>query len=318
MRAGKSFCLCLAAAALVFSGLSWCCAAQDPEGRASASDQNASRDGDSIVLTVEGVSHTQADFSRYLVRTAGEEASQLSEAALSRLFDSFLEEKLLLAEALDWVDGLEPAEKESLISQGGGRIPEDRQLIEIWARILTKDLMAAPEEIASYYEEHKRDFLKPARVRVSQILVASENKAVQALDMIKDADESRFREVARQMSIGVEADKGGAMGVFELGQLPSEMETVIFALQEGESSRIVESAYGYHVFRLDAKYPPELVSETEASLEIEEKILESKYQAHLASHFASLRDRLDWRAETGNLFFTYQTGMIHELRNEHE
>jgi parvulin-like peptidyl-prolyl isomerase len=312
MKTGMSFSVHLAAAALVCSVLVWGCAAQDPEGRASVSDPNASRDGESIVLLVEGISYTQADFTRYVTRNTGEEASQLSEAVLSRLFDSFLEEKLLLAEALDWVDGLDPAEKESLISQGGGRIPEDWQLIEIWARILTKDIMVAAEEITSYYEEHKRDFLKPARVRVSQILLASENKAVQALDMIKDLDESRFREVARQMSIGVEADKGGAMGVFELGQLPSEMETVIFALQEGESSRIVESAYGYHVFRLDTKYPPELVSEGEASLEIEETILESKYQAHLASHFASLRERLDWKAETGNLFFTYETGIIHE------
>lgn len=307
MRAGRSFCVHLAVAVLACAGLFWCCAVQDPEGRASASDSNGSRDGESVVLSIEGVSYTQADFTRYVARSTGEEASQLSEAVLSRLFDSFLEEKLLLAEALDWVERLDPAEKESLVSQGGGRIPEVRQLLEIWARILTKDITVAPEEITAYYAEHKRDFLKSARVRVSQILLATENRAVQALDMIKDSGEPRFREVARQMSIGVEADKGGAMGVFELGQLPSEMETVIFALQEGESSRIVESAYGYHVFRLDAKYPPELVSEGEASLEIEDAILENKFQAHLASHFASLRDRLDWRAETGNLSFTYIT-----------
>jgi parvulin-like peptidyl-prolyl isomerase len=118
------------------------------------------------------------------------------------------------------------------------------------------------------------------------------------------------------MSTGVEADKGGVMGVFELGQLPTEMETVIFALQEGESSRIVESAYGYHVFRLDAKYPPELVTEEEAAGEIADTILEDKYQAYLAAHLASLRDRMDWRAETGNLFFTYEPGIIQ--RNEHE
>jgi parvulin-like peptidyl-prolyl isomerase len=272
---------------MVCAGLFWCCAGQDPEGRASASDSNGSQDGESVVLSVEGVSYTQADFTRYVTRSTGEEASQLSEAVLSRLFDSFIEEKLLLAEALDWVDRLDPAEKESLVSQGGGRIPEVRQLLEIWARILTKDITVAPEEITAYYAEHKRDFLKSARVRVSQILLATENRAVQALDMIKDSGEPRFREVARQMSIGVEADKGGAMGVFELGQLPSEMETVIFALQEGESSRIVESAYGYHVFRLDAKYPPELVSEGEASLEIEDAILENKFQAHLASHCSS-------------------------------
>ncbi len=311
MRACRSLFVHHAAVVLVCVGLLGSCRTQEPEGRSSNSGTNDPREAESIVLSVEEESYTQADFSSYLAKTVGDEASELSEAVLSRLFDSFVEERLLLAEAWDWVDQLDPADRESLVSQGGGRLPEDRQLIEIWARILTKDITVAPEEISDYYEMHKRDFLKLARVRVSQILLSTEDKAVQALDMIKDSDESRFREVARQMSIGVEADKGGAMGVFELGQLPTEMETVIYALQEGEISRIVESAYGYHLFRLDTSYPPELVPEEEAVPEIEAKILEGKLQVQLSSHLVALKERLDWTMETRNLSFTY-------LRNGHE
>ena len=311
MRACRSLFVHHAAVVLVCVGLLGSCRTQEPEGRSSNSETNDPREAESVVLSVEDEFYTQADFSSYLAKTVGDEASELSEAVLSRLFDSFVEERLLLAEAWDWVDQLDPADRESLVSQGGGRLPEDRQLIEIWARILTKDITVAPEEISDYYEMHKRDFLKLARVRVSQILLSTEDKAVQALDMIKDSDESRFREVARQMSIGVEADKGGAMGVFELGQLPTEMETVIYALQEGEISRIVESAYGYHLFRLDASYPPELVPEEEAVPEIEAKILEGKLQVQLSSHLVALKERLDWTMETQNLFFTY-------LRNGHE
>ncbi|MGB2906884.1 MAG: peptidylprolyl isomerase [Candidatus Aminicenantaceae bacterium] len=300
-----------AAVVLVCAGLLGSCRAQEPEDRRSNSETNDPREAESVVLSVEDESYTQADFSSYLAKTVGDEAPELSEAVLSRLYDSFVEERLLLAEAWDWVDQLDPADRESLVAQGGGRLPEDRQLIEIWARILTKDITVAPEEVSDYYEMHKRDFLKPARVRVSQILLSTEDKAVQALDMIKESDESRFREVARQMSIGVEADKGGAMGVFELGQLPTEMETVIFALQEGDISRIVESAYGYHLFRLDASYPPELVPEEESAPEIEAKILEGKLQVQLSSHLVALKQRLDWTMETQNLAFTY-------LRNGHE
>jgi len=311
MRACRSLFAHHAAVVLVCVGLLGSCRSQEPEGRSSNSETNDPREAESVVLSVDDESYTQADFSSYLAKTVGDEASGLSEAVLSRLFDSFVEERLLLAEAWDWVDQLDPADRESLVSQGGGRLPEDRQLIEIWARILTKDITVAPEEISDYYEMHKRDFLKLARVRVSQILLSTEDKAVQALDMIKDSDESRFREVARQMSIGVEADKGGAMGVFELGQLPTEMETVIYALQEGYISRIVESAYGYHLFRLDASYPPELVQEEEAVPEIEAKILEGKLQVQLSSHLGALKERLDWTMETRNLSFTY-------LRNGHE
>jgi len=311
MRACRSLFVHHAVVVLVCVGLLGSCRTQEPAGGRSNSETNDPRETENVVLSVEDESYTQADFSSYLAKTAGDEASELSEAVLSRLFDSFVEERLLLAEVWDWVDQLDPADRESLVSQGWGQLPEDRQLIEIRARILTKDITVASEEVSDYYEMHKRDFLKPARVRVSQILLSTEDKAVQALDMIKDSDESRFREVARQMSIGVEADKGGAMGVFELGQLPTEMETVIFALQEGDISRIVESAYGYHLFRLDTSFPPELVREEEAVSEIEAKILEGKLQVQLSSHLVALKESLDWTMETRNLSFTY-------LRNGHE
>jgi parvulin-like peptidyl-prolyl isomerase len=98
------------------------------------------------------------------------------------------------------------------------------------------------------------------------------------------------------------------MGLFELGQLPSEMESVIFALQEGGISRIVESSYGYHLFRLDASFPPELVREEEAAPAIESKLLERKQQEQLSSHLAALKERLDWAMETQNLSFTYRKG----------
>ncbi len=297
-----------AATVLVCAGLFCACGTQKSEGRTGEPDANDPREAENVVLTVGQRSFTQADFSRYLAKTVSEEASLLSEDVMSRLFDSFVDEKLMLSEAGEWVLQLDPADRESLISQGGGKLPGDRQMLEIWARILTKDIEVAAEEVSEYYAAHKRDFLKPARVQVSQILLSTEGKAVQALDMIQDSDVSRFREVARQMSIGVEADKGGAMGLFELGQLPSEMETVIFALQEGDISRIVESAYGYHLFRLDASYPPELVLEEEAASEIESKILGVKQQAQLSSHLIALRESLDWIAETRYLSFTYRKG----------
>ena len=291
---------------LVFlcTGLLSLCSTQSLDDSRSASAAEDPTLAGAIILTVGEMSFSRADYNRYVAQTAGEESADLSEASLSRLFDSFVEEKLLLAGAREWQANL-PSDTDEDLPVVAGDLP-DQLLIEQWTKVLAADISLSPEEIRAYYNQHKREFLKPTRVRVSQILLAAEDKAVQAFDMVSGATESRFREVARQMSSGVEADKGGDMGVFELGQLPGDMEAVIFTLEEGEISPVVESSYGYHIFRLDKKFAPELVPEDEAAAEIESELLSQKFQSRLSTLITELKSRLEWTVDTGKLAFVYQ------------
>jgi len=169
-----------------------------------------------------------------------------------------------------------------------------------------RDIHVDEAEILGYYEQHKKEFLHQGRVQVSQILVDTEEKAVSVLRRLERTGETEFRTIAREESLGPEAAKGGVMGVFQPGDLPADMEKVIFALDEGRTSQVVESSYGFHVFRLDRKYPPALQAETEAAPEIGKRILAQKMKDALAVHLAGLRDTLSWQAFPENLFFTYQ------------
>ena len=96
------------------------------------------------------------------------------------------------------------------------------------------------------------------------------------------------------------------MGVFEQGDLPADMERVIFSLDEGRTSQIVESSYGFHIFRLDRKFPPALLSASEAAPEIQQRLMAQKMKEALATHVAGLKDTLRWESRPANLFFTYQ------------
>jgi len=82
---------------------------------------------------------------------------------------------------------------------------------------------------------------------VSQILVKSSDLAVELQQKLGQADEQSFRQAARDYSEAPDAYKGGLMGVFKPGDLPYDMEKVIFALEEGKISRVFQSAYGYHI-----------------------------------------------------------------------
>ncbi len=285
-----------------------------------ASSPEGAGDRGRTVLNVEGSAYTASDFDRYVRANAGK--GKLSDLSLSRLFDKFVEEKLLLEGARRQGVSLTPEEKKDYLAKLAGESPPeeaavptrgeqdesrfDRPLIDKYTYPLLKDIEAQDQEVQAYYEEHKRDFLLPERVKVSQILLETEEKAVEVLRNLENAVEEEFRKVAQEESAGPEAFKGGEMGVFKNGDLPYEMEKVIFALEEGKLSRVVESSYGYHIFRLDKKFPPQLLSEAEAAPSIRIRILDGKVKEALASHLEGLKRSLTWSSHPKMLNFTYQ------------
>jgi len=289
-----------------------------------ASSPESAEDSTRIVLNVEGSAFTVSDFDRYVRTNAGK--GMLSDLSLSRLFDKFVEEKLLLEAARRQGVSLTPEEKKDyLVKLAGESLQEeaavptqrdqdeslfDRPLIDKYAYPLIKDIRVQDEEVRVYYEEHKRDFLLPERVKVSQILLETEEKAVEVLRNLENAVEEEFRKVAQEESAGPEAFKGGEMGTFKNGDLPYEMEKVIFALEEGKLSRVVESSYGFHIFRLDKKFPPQLLSEAEAAPSIRVRILDGKVKEGLALHLEELRRSLTWSSHPEMLNFTYQRNEI--------
>ncbi len=195
-------------------------------------------------------------------------------------------------------------------SEGGDGVPAegtfDRLLVEKYTFLVVRDIKVDAAEIRDYYERNKKDFLHRGRVQVSQILVDTEEKAVSVLRRLDRTGEPEFRKIAADESLGPESARGGVMGVFEQGDLPADMEKVIFSLDEGRTSQVVESSYGFHVFRLDKIYPPALQTEIEAAPEIQQRIMAQKMKEALASHLAGLKDTLSWEIRPDNLFFTYQ------------
>jgi len=280
-----------------------------------------------IILEIEESFYFNSDFEEYLRLTSGDDIDHLSLVSLSRLADNFFEEKMLLEAARRRGIALSPSEQKEYLAKLSGRIRDQnedhqpgnvesgyfsqRMLIEKYIYQLVSGEDVGEEEIGAYYEENKRDFWKPARVKVSQILLKTEGKAVEANEQVKGGSENRFREVAREISEGVEADRGGEMGVYELGQLPEELEQVIFSLRKGELSPVVESPYGYHIFRLDERYDPELVPLEQVVDEIRILLLNNKIQERISKHMEELKLEMEWRFYTENLSFPYQ-------RNEDE
>jgi|Deesub1362B_J571_1020462.scaffolds.fasta_scaffold00002_822 hypothetical protein len=274
----------------------------------------------SVILRVGPREYTNTDFGQYLAMNVGHSDGELPLEALQELVDNFIEDKLLLAAAeqaglvVTWPEiksylarmKVNPSGPDPLQTSEELELLKEALLIEKYMEKVITDVKVDEEELQNYYQEHKRDFLQAERVQVSQILVSSEEKAVELRQQLKDADEEQFREIARKNSLGVEASRGGLMGVFEMGQLPYAFDKVVFALEEGQLSPVIESSYGYHIFRVDRKFPPELVPFDKAKDKIRVKVLESKIKNKLEEHLRWLKDNLDWSFMPENLTFPYQ------------
>jgi len=298
------------------------CRGKQVEENLSDYNLNNPEKKNNIILKIEDSFYFNSDFEKYLILIAGNEYNNLALDSLSRLFDNFVEEKILLEAArskevaLTWEEKKTylaklakeswPYEKKLAMNQIDTKVLLERLLIEKYTFEIVKDIDVTDEEIKEYYDIHKREFLRPERVKVSQILLKTEDKAIEVLERLKSSGDEDFRKAVKEISIGVEASKGGEMGVFEMGQLPFEMEKVIFSLEEGELSPVVESSYGYHIFKLDKWYEPGLISEEEAASEIKIKILNDKIKQNISQNLKELKEKMGWDFYPENLSFPYQ------------
>jgi len=275
-----------------------------------------------VIIKIEDSLYFNSDFEKYVRTTFEDDRKALTLVSLSRLLDSFIEEKILLQVARNQNISLTEDEKKEYLAKLSNELRSDgskvsveemdtkilfdKLLIEKYTYQLVKDVEVKKEEIKEYYDLHKREFLRPERIEVSQILLETEDKAIEVFERVKNASGENFRKIAQTESLGLEAAKGGKMGVFEMGQLPFEMEKVIFSLKEGELSPVVESSYGYHIFRMDKRYELELISEEKASPAIKVKILDLKIKLRTSSHLEYLKNNMEWSFYPLNLSFPYQ------------
>ncbi len=298
------------------------CGPRKPAGKSQAAGPGGEPDESREVLRVGAVSYPGSAFSRYVRETIGGGVQELDAVTLSNLFDQFVDDMILLQAANErgvtltteekkaYLEKSEPGtwtaeEKASLPASDSGSLI-DKMRIQKYVQGLSRDIGVTDDEVRAYYEGHPDEFSLPERVQVSQILVPTEPEAVELWEKIRFSDQEGFQATAQAQSVGPEASSGGEMGIFQKGQLPPEMETAVFAMPEGEVSPVVESSYGFHIFRLDRKFPPEQLSLEGASPSIRQKLLERKSDAAAARQLEELKKNLDWDVFPENLFFPYQ------------
>lgn len=247
-----------------------------------------------VVATISGRPIGYPEFVAYLEQHLGDPGRGLPSDVLSRLFDQFLDERLLTLLAVD--RGLVPAD-------AGRRAALDRLLAASGSD------EPAEAEIAAYYATHPEKADRPDRVRLRQILFEDRAVAEQALAEIRAGGD--FAAVALRLEEGEGAAEGTgatAGGVQELARedLPPAYADIVFRLAPGEVSDVVEAAYGFHLFQVVERLPAARLPLTEVQREIRDRLRLERTDQTLTALVAEARSRYDVEVYERNLPFNYQ------------
>ncbi len=228
------------------------------------------------VATVNGEAISLAEFEKSLTEETAlakgetprkaEETESLKEAVL----DNLIRERLMLQRARDLslsvgeaelVARIEEIRKDyngqfgKLFGDGGIDLPawkealRKRMLLEkLIARDVNAKIQVTDEEAERYFNANRKVYATNRRVRVAQIVVPDRERAEGILKRLKAGED--FGMVAREVSIGPEAARGGDLGFFERGVMPEAIDRMVFSLPAGKVSRVAQSPYGFHIFKV--------------------------------------------------------------------
>ena len=219
--------------ALIASLLALACRAQ-PGGGA---------DHDPVLLALGDETVRRSDFERHVAAVqARGGGTSLAPEVRRALLEPYLEERILVLEA----------RSRGLVARGDAEEKENESVRRLLTDAVLSRVSLTDAELDAYCQEHARDFDRPERIRLRQILVPTPNEARDVVRRLKK-DPKSFANLAQTRSRGPEASTGGTMGSFGRGELPAELEGPAFALAAGETSDVVQSPLGYHVLRVDER-----------------------------------------------------------------
>jgi peptidyl-prolyl cis-trans isomerase SurA len=151
-------------------------------------------------------------------------------------------------------------------------------------------------EIEAYYQEHQEDFTETPQVTLSEIAIYEDKaqgeartKAQEALDRLRGGDS--FEELAKEHSEGATASRGGDIGTFKQGVLAASLESVVFDLEVGQNTGLIENEWGIQIIKVTAKETSTVKPLADVKNEITQRMYEQKALPELKKFIEDLIEK---------------------------
>jgi len=196
-------------------------------------------------------------------------------------------EKAVTKEGLNW-DDFKSNIRNKLLTQ------------EVIRREVGAHITIGREDAMKYYEEHKKEFVKPEQVALRAIEISTEGKkdteladlkkkAEGLLVRIKDGED--FSTLAKRFSDGATAQQGGYLGVYKRGELSKQLEDQVFAMKKNQLTEVIETKQGYLILQVLERYEAGEQPFEKVENEIMDHLYSERMEPALREYLKTLREQ---------------------------
>ncbi len=226
-----------------------------------------------VLAKVDGLEITQKDLENMMRLISPDALKRISSNNREQAFlNEMINQKLIYLEAKEQKLDETPEFLTQL------EFLKENFLMQIAVKKIMDEVSVSEEEKKSFYEQNKDIFVEDEKVEASHILVDTKEEADKVYSMVKAGED--FSKIAQEYSSCPSKSSGGSLGKFGKGQMVSEFEEAAYALEEGKISEPIKTQFGYHVIKLDKKYPKQQFAYEDVANEIAANLVDEKQHTH--------------------------------------
>ncbi len=171
---------------------------------------------------------------------------------------------------------------------------------EVVRREVGSNVEISADEVRQYYDAHQQEFTLPERVTLSEISVSTEGKSPEEFAALRAKAEGLrasvlngddFNRVAQLYSQGSTAKDGGNLGTFKRGELPPQIEAIVFQMSRGQITDVIQTRTGFEFLKVEDHLPAGLLPLDKAESNIRNTIYAQKMQPRMRDYLAELREQ---------------------------
>ena len=297
-----------------------------PLARAELVDRIAAVVNNDVITLSEVEKRAAPELAKVDQEATGPERAQKRAAAMRKVLDTMIDEKLVDMElkelkvtigdkevdaAIDEVKksyNLTDEQLAAAVAREGYSMAEYREQMrkqigryKLISEKVRKNVKVSEADVKSEYDRMTRSEGEDYEVHVRHILIAVPRNASQAaVDQARRkaaalAVEARepgvdFAELARKRSEGSSSSDGGDLGFFKRGTMVPEFERVAFNLKTGDVSDPVRTQFGWHVLKLEEIRKLGMKPLAELRPEIEERLRRQQAERLTSQYMETLRN----------------------------
>jgi len=222
------------------------------------------------------------------INVEGDVVKQLDTIRIQNKLDSMEKlESAVTKEGLNW-DDFKSNIRNKLLTQ------------EVIRREVGSHINIGRDDAMKYYEEHKKEFVKPELVALRAIEISTEGKkdadladlkkkAEDLLRRIKEGED--FAAIAKRFSDGSTAQQGGYLGTYKRGELSKQLEDQVFAMKKNQLTDVIETKQGFLILQVLERYEEGEQPFEKVENEIMDHLYGERMEPALREYLKTLREQ---------------------------